>query len=268
MIKDAGFQKILKFQINKYHITLSNGLKFWSPYLRNSNYTQDNSVPRGMGKSSPDEIRASAEYILGLFPDVDTETLRKKLIDGSLPDRLMNYKGVDCSGFIYNVYDELFQKLFNISLVSILGVPKDQVLNGALNYVEWKAAYELSELEAKQLPEHVPMKWVVEKFKRKPASLCNVASLVSPYSSNRITSIKDIAVGDLVHMTIPSDNVAHIAAIVKYSDNSVELAHSNRSFLGDIGGVELETVPKTSIIETMKLVTPREFLGIYRLKGL
>ena len=261
-------RKLIERETEKFHITLSNGLSFWSPYLINYNHTQDNNVPRGMGKATPEELRRSAEYIVNLFPNIDAESLRRKLIDGSLPEVSMNFKGTDCSGFVFNVVDQLYMDLFSKSVVSDLFVPKDNVLNGAFNFLEWQDAYLLSEEEASSLPENVPMEWVVSTFNRKAINLCNVATIVSDNSSDPV-SLNECRASDLLHIRIKDDPTPHLAIVTDISERDITVAHSGRKNSDDIGGVQIETIShKDGMVNTMELQVPREFLGLRRLKSL
>ena len=258
----------LQDAILRFQLQMPDGVLFWPPYAANRAFIQSNNIVRGLGKSSPDEIRQSSDYVLNMFPNITSEQLRKKLIDGSLPDRGRNYKGIDCSGFVFYVYSDVYRQLLNQDLIAILGVPKEQVLNGALHYDEWRENHVLTDEEAKSLPDVVSLEWVVDTFKRKAVNLCGVSSLVSKHSSDLVKDIDDIRIGDLVHMIIPGDSVAHIGCIIDLVGSSAVLAHSGRSTPDETGGITIETVPVTSIIDTMKLIKPREFLGVYRLKGL
>jgi hypothetical protein len=265
--KDLLSKKLVEI-IYEFELYTQNGEHFWPPYAANRSLIQSDTVIRGLGKSSPDEIKESVDYIVSEYPTIDAQAIRKKLIDGSLANQKYNYKGIDCSGLVFYVYKKLYAELLGLDLVSILGVPKNQVLNGANNYDEWKNVYSLSAEEADSLPEQVPMKWVADTFARKPVNLCGVTSFVSPFSSQRISSMSEVTIGDLVHMRIPNDPISHIAAITALDNGLVTLAHSGRSNPEDIGGIAFETVPLSDHVETTALSTPREFLGVYRLKGL
>jgi hypothetical protein len=259
---------LIDSQIQRFHITLSNGLNFWAPYLRNDNHAEVGSlVPRGLGKSSSDEIRQSAEYVIGLFPDINSEELRRKLIDGSLPELSMNYKGIDCSGFVFYVMDQLYKDLFSRPLASDLYVPKANVLNGAFNFLEWQNAYKLSEEEASSLAEYVPMEWVVNTFHRKAVNLCNVASIASDYSSDLI-DINQCRPSDLLHIKIKDDPIPHIAIITDVDERTITVAHSSRKDISNIGGVLIETITHTNgRIDPMTFTGPGEF-SVRRLKSL
>ena len=253
--------------INSFNINVD-GVQFWAPYLRNDNYTQDPSVPRGLGKSTAAEITESAKYIKSIFPDADAETVRHKLIDGSLPDPSYNYKAIECSGFVYHVMETVYQEILGKHLMDDLSVPKSHVLNGAYNLEEWKAAYALSPAEAELLPEDVPMKWVVENFKRKPVNLCRVAGLVSDYSSIKVES-DDLKIGDLIHMNTAGDPIPHSAIISEISENDVSIAHSSRRDPSDIGGVSIEILPLADgLPDTTKMNTPHDFIAVRRLRSL
>ena len=262
-------RRLIEQETEKFHITLSNGLSFWAPYLRNDNHAEVGSqVPRGLGKASSEEIRESAECIIGLFPDIESETLRQKLVDGSLADHSKNYKGVDCSGFVFFVMSQVYKELFSYSLESELAVSKKNVLNGAFNFLEWKQAYTLTSEEATALPDEVSMQWVVDTFHRRAVNLCNVASLVSDYASHNI-SVEECRPTDLLHIIIKDDTIPHVAIVTDIASDHITLVHSGRGNARDIGGVTIETIPRTnSSIDTSKLQVPRELIGIRRLKSL
>lgn len=258
----------MKNAVESYHITASNSARFWAPYLRNDNYTQDPTVPRGLGKASAEEIKQAAEYIVSVLPSADAETIRQKLVDGSLQKKDMNYKGVDCSGFVYHVMNKVYQEVLGKELMDDLSVPKDHVLNGALNLDEWKAAYELSEDEAVSLPHDVPMRWVVETFKRKPVNLCRVAGLTSDYSSHPI-KVSDMRVGDLIDLIQDGSTTPHVAIVMEIQNGSAQMAHSGRRDQDDIGGVSIETVAiLNDSLDTESLGVPRKFKEIRRLRSL
>jgi hypothetical protein len=261
----ANIQSALATEIEKFHFTLGNGDKVWAPYLGNRNFSQDNKVIRGLGKSSPQEILESITYIEANFEGIKPEDIRRKLIDGSLPLEHMNYKGIDCSGFVFYVFDALYRTTYGVGLDAILSVPKQDVLNGAMNFEEWKAVYSISEEEAQALPEDVSMSWVVDTFKRRPVNLCRVLSLVSDHSSNKVNGTPEV--GDLVYMRIPDDPVPHVGIIVELGVDRLDVVHSGRSNPEDTGGVCTETVPYSGIVvDTMAMDKPREFLGVRRLK--
>lgn len=257
----------LKAHVYEYRITVGD-IEFWAPYLRNDNYTQDPRVPRGLGKSTPEEIAESARYIKELFPDADGEEIRRKLIDGSLPDKDRNYKAIECSGFVFHVMDRTYRDILAKSLVSDLSVPKSHVLNGARNLEEWRQAYDLSDEEADRLPEDVPMDWVVTHFKRQPQNLCRVAGLVSDYSSIAVGS-SELRPGDLIHMGLPDDPIPHVVIVLETADDSIVIAHSGRRDPADIGGVSIETLPRSQTgIDASAMRVPHVVIGYRRLKSL
>lgn len=255
-------------EVNKFHIRLSNGLEFWAPYEINRVTVQDNNAPRGLGKASPDEIRQAAERIIELFPESTAEDVRRKLIDGSLPatDPNPNYKAIDCSGFIFYVMNGVFQRVYQKDLTHILSVKKEHILNGA-TFDEWKAVHVLTDEEAQQLPEFVPLRWVVETFHRKPVNMCNITGLMSDYSSEPIVQIADSQPGDLVRMSRDDDPTPHAAIVVQKTDTTISLAHSGRKDPSVPGGVLIEEVPyDQETIHTETMEVPRKFVGIKRLK--
>ncbi len=253
-----------------YQLRTSTGVTFWPPYIRNDITKQDPDAPRGLGKSTPEEILESAEKIVARFPEADAEEIRKKLIDGSLPEheRAYNYRGVDCSGFTYHVMNRVYNEVLHKELVDELSVPKDDVLNGARNLDEWKAAHPLSQQEADRLPQDIPMRWVVETFKRKPQNLCRVRGLVSDFSSVHVDP-KDMRIGDLVHVDNEGDPVPHVCIVYDVNQNEVQLAHSTRK-TGVIGGVIIDRLPRdeNGVPDTMASEFPHRFLSVRRLKSL
>jgi len=268
MATDLNSNLILD-EVEKFHIKLANGVSFWAPYLANLyNRSQDPNVPRGLGKTSPEELKRSADYIVSLYPGSTAEEIRQKLVEGSLPKKEFNYKGVDCSGFVYHVMHAIYQKVLNKELMDDLSVPKKDVLNGALKFDEWKSAYPLSDQEAKELPDDVPLRWVVETFKRNPVNLCRVAGLISDYSSVDIP-VPDMRPGDLVDIEGRGDYKFHVAIICGFDSKTVTIAHSTRIDPSDIGGVTFEKIPyDKNKIDTEQMRSPCGFKAIRRLKSL
>lgn len=257
----------LRKAIEQFSFVDTQGAKFWAPYIRNDVYIQDNSVVRGLGKSSPEDIGTSVEYIKQLFPAASGEEIRTKLIDGSLPDTAMNYKGIDCSGFVFYVMSSVYEQTFSHQLTDILSVPKDAVLNGALNYEEWQQAHVITQTEIESMEPDVPMTWVVETFNRKPVNLCNVKALTSDYSSTPV-DINDVQIGDLVQMSNRNDQVPHIAIITEVESNEVTLIHSGRTDPQDTGGILEEKLLKIGEgLDCLHMHSPREFAAIRRLKA-
>ncbi len=262
-----NIEKVLLDAVNKFKITTQSGIEFWAPYLINFNNTEDPNVPRGLGKASPEEIKKSVDYIVGLFPNATAEEIKQKLVDGSLPEKEFNYKGIDCSGFVYYVMNTVYEKVLGKEIMDDLSVPKDDVLNGAFNFEDWKAAYTLTKEEAANLPEDVPVSWVVEKFKRKPVNLCRVAGLISDFTSVAVP-IKSMQVGDLIDLVSREGYRSHVAIVCSLGDGFVELAHSGRKNPSEIGGVLIERVPfNEGAVDTTKLQVPRDFRTVRRLKA-
>ena len=153
-------------------------------------------------------------------------------------------------------------------MLDYLAVPKDQVLNGAFNFDDWKAAYQLGQGEADALQEDVPMRWVVETFKRKPVNLCNVAGLTSDYSSINIP-VSSVRVGDLVNMPGRGEYKSHAGIVCRVEADTLEIAHSSRKDSSVIGGVQRETLRYDSErIYTEEMSVPHDFVAVRRLKPL
>ena len=251
---------------NDFLFTSPAGEQFYAPYLINKNFTQDPSVPRGLGKASPAEIKASIDYITEMFPSISADDIRVKLVDGSLPEKSMNYKGIDCSGFVYIVFEKLYRELYGKEFASVLSVPKGDVLNGAFNLDDWKAAYTLSAEEAAALPEDVPVSWVCEKFHRKPINLCRVTGLVSDYSSTKV-EVPDIRSGDLIHTGTTNDPTPHVMIVASVAADTINVMHATRVHLQDPGGVKYDTfrISEGKLLQEQE-TTDRLFIGARRLK--
>ncbi|MCA9347250.1 DUF1175 family protein [Candidatus Saccharibacteria bacterium] len=228
---------LLKY-IYDYQIQLNNGTSIWAPYIRNDIRVEaGDTIPRGLGKSSPEQIKIVAEYIASINPNFSGDEIRAALIRGDLPDKSMNYKGVDCSGFMYYVLKNTLSMMNGIDINSILFVSKSEVLNGALNFEEWKAAHSLSDTEIKNLPEDVPLDWVVKTFKRKPENLCRAASFINPLVSIKI-DFQSLRIGDLVFFRYENTDIPHILIITELTKSKIVVFHSGRKTRNHIGGVE------------------------------
>lgn len=265
-----NIEEALRDAVWSYQLRTSNGAVFWAPYIRNDDFSENPNVPRGLGKSTPEEILESAERIIARFPEADGDEIRQKLIDGSLPEHenQYNYKGIDCSGFVYHVMNKVYGDVLHRELMDDLSVPKDHVLNGAWNLEEWKSAHSLSQQEADRLPEDVPMRWVVETFRRHPQNLCRVRGLVSDYSSTKVEPT-DMRVGDLIHVDNEGDPIPHVCIVYELNDTHAMLAHSTRK-AGTIGGVVIDKLPRAAdgTPDTMAAEHPHRFIAVRRLKSL
>jgi hypothetical protein len=228
----------LKDAINMFQLRTIEGVIFWPPYIRNDNFSQDKSVIRGLGKSYPAEIQRSVDYICRLLPHSTTESIRRELVEGKLPESEYNYKGIDCSGFVYIVFEKLYKDLFDKEFYSVLSVPKEHVINGALNLKEWSDIYHITKTELESLPSDVPMDWVVRNFKRNPVNLCRVKGLISDYSSTLVNKISDYAIGDLLYITNPLDPIPHVGILTSINTNYIEITHSGRENATHIGGIQ------------------------------
>lgn len=261
-------KKELVDAINHFMFYNKAGVRLWAPYIRNDNFTQDDNVPRGLGKTYPAEIQRSIDYIYSNYPELDEGSIRTKLIDGSLPDPTMNYKGIDCSGFVYIIYEELYRSLHSSRFSDCLYMPKSQVLNGAFNYVEWRQKYELSNEEANDLPEFVQVSWVVDKFGRHPINLCNVATLTSDMTSVEV-DLENARIGDIIEMVSTDNGMAHISIITDISVEHIEIVHSTRHDPGQAGGITTDILPITGgIIGLDNMKIAHQIISLRRLVGL
>jgi hypothetical protein len=162
----------------------------------------------------------------------------------------------------------VYEKVLGKELMDDLSVPKDNVLNGAFNFDEWKAAYTLSEKEADELPEDVPLRWVVETFKRKPVNLCRVAGLISDFSS-RPVRVSKMRPGDLVDLAGNGEYKFHVAIVCNVKDNEVTIVHSTRNDENDLGGIIFENLTfEGENIHTQNMKNPCGFNAVRRLKSL
>jgi hypothetical protein len=259
-------QKALSKAIDKFKFVDEYGNEFWTPYLINDIYIEDSKALRGLGKSSPEDIIISVNYIKNKFPGISGKEIRLKLIDGSLPEKNKNYKAIDCSGFVFYVMCYFFKDAYGEDLTNIIGMPREAVLNGALNYVDWNKAHKITQEEIDNMPENVPLSWVVETYGRKPANLCNVKALTSDHSSTPV-KVADIQVGDLVQMVDISHNMPHIG-VVTATGEQVEVYHSGRINKDDVGGVRRDYLPFVDgKLDCTKVHSPHMFLEIRRLKS-
>lgn len=253
-------------EIFNFRFSTSNGEHFWAPYLRNGDNSENPSLPRGIGKTSWQDIEKSIEYIKTNYPDLSGEEIRKKLVDGSLPIKDMNYKAIDCSGFVFHVFNSIYEKKFGYGLDATLSVEKENVLNGAENFSEWRDKHIISTEEKNSLPNNVPLKWVCDTFGRKAVNLCNVSGMTSTHSSIKITNLDDVHCGDLVRLGTSGSDIPHIAVVLTIAGKKALIAHSERVDNTELGGVTIEEV----MLENKKYIecknSTRLFGGIYRLR--
>jgi hypothetical protein len=257
--------------IHEFEFATPSGEHFWAPYTANRKFVQDKTVPRGMGKAYPSEIRRAIAYVCLQNPDISAEELRDALVEGNLDDPQMNYRGVDCSGFVYIVFEKLFDRLYGTAFSDILALPKADVVNGGMNYEEWRAAHPMTQEEADALPEDVQVSWVAKTFNRKPVNLCRVSGIVSDFTSQPV-ALDDIRIGDLIHMTNELEAIPHIAIVYGIYENKIKIVHSTRKIEDDPGGITFDVLLKIDgKLDARALVSPikkPEIFGIRRLRGM
>lgn len=255
--------------IERFHIRVSSGVNFWAPYINNLDFTQREHVIHGLGKSSAKEILRAASLAHRLEPSLNSEELKTNLVNGHFNSPDIDYKGIDCSGFVYHVLNDYLTEEYDDSLAKYVSLPKNHVLNGAYNLKDWANVYTLSKEEAFSLPDDVPVQWVVEHFKRKPENLCGARGLVSEYSAIKIMSIHEVEPGDTVFMSSDKNTVPHIALILENKHSELVIAHSTRKDPSDPGGVIIERLPvKFDVADTSGMYSPHTIESFHRSRAL
>lgn len=143
------------------------------------------------GKGSPSQIQGEASKILGASGQVigSAEQARQLIHDKGL--------GIDCSGFVYHVLDQLLQDQFDTRLASQLFVPKSAILEN-IDRESWMKQGKLTDREQDELADFVPMDFVEKRFDKQANHLTNVQRLISPQSSIKVLT-NDLRAGDMIY---------------------------------------------------------------------
>lgn len=187
------FKELIKIEIDKY-LNLSVGRVYCKvPYIFGSSWLE---FWRTGGKGSIEEISNESEKLFALYdlvPSEMTEFERYKF----LRDKKV---GIDCSGLIYNIYNEVTKQLFNKPLSNYI-----LRFEGGLGYLDK----------------------IIFKFKRNR----RIASyhLTSDINSFVVENLKDIRVGDMIKMKSSDPQIGHVAIIysVDFVQNEIVYAHSS-----------------------------------------
>ncbi len=266
--KQAKIKSELDRIIHEFEFATPSGEHFWAPYTANRIFVQSAQAPRGLGKSYPSEIKRSIAYVAVQNPDISAEEMRDALVEGQLDNKDMNYKGVDCSGFVYIVFEQLYDRLFDKKFSDVISLPKADVINGGMNYDEWRDAHAMTQEEADSLPDDVQVSWVAETFNRRPVNLCRVTGLVSDYSSVPV-AIDELQIGDLIYMTNELEGIPHVAIVYSIYENKIKIVHSTRKIEDDPGGITFDILPIIDgKLDNTALIRRPEIYGVRRLKGM
>lgn len=205
------FEELIKQEIDKFLNLEVGGVYCKVPYIFGSSWLE---FWRTGGKGSIDQIKTEAKKLFALYdliPSEMSEFERYKF----LRDKRV---GIDCSGLVYNVYDEVSKVLLNKSIGDFI-LRKTGFLGKLDKYLF--------------------------SFKRNR----RIASyhLTSDINSFPIENLKDIRVGDMIKMKSLDPNIGHVAIIydVDLDKNVITYAHS--SFKTKTVGPHLSKINITNI---------------------
>jgi len=187
------FEELIRQEIDKYLSLQVGGVYCKIPYVFGSGWLE---FWRTGGKGSIKDIKIEAEKLFKLYDLVPSEMSEFERYKFLRAKRV----GIDCSGLVYNIYDQATKQL--------CGKPLS-------NYV----------LRYKGIIGEIDKLLLSFKRNRRIASY----HLTSDLNSVAIKNIKDIRVGDMIKMKSADVEIGHVAIIysVKLAKNEIVYAHSS-----------------------------------------
>jgi len=204
------FEELVKQEIDKYLNLNVGGVYCKVPYIFGSSWME---FWRTGGKGSVEQIKVEAEKLFALYdlvPAEMTEFERYKF----LRDKRV---GIDCSGLVYNIYDQITKNLFNKPLS---------------NYVVRFAGL-IGQIDK-----------LVFSFKRNR----RIASyhLTSDLNSFPVKNLKDIRIGDMIKMKSSDPEIGHVAIIYNIDISQDEIIYAHSSFKTKTVGPHLGKIRVTN----------------------
>jgi hypothetical protein len=237
---------ILLEAVNHYRLELG-GVKFWTPYWRDSLPTLDQPRPASgpfKGKGTPEEL---LEYLQG-NRDFDRE-----YADGEdYRQEMRNLKlGIDCSGFAYYILSQWLSETMGETLDNHLYKPRQRLLDVWHNPL-LQHPPRITEAGIMALPEQVSLRQIQEFWGNNPVRLADVAVLTSTAATVAVLTAGEVRPGDIVRMR-GADDIAHCVVIVEVAEHELTFAHSGRISEDELGGVELGKIqindPQRSLVD-------------------
>ncbi|TAK88973.1 hypothetical protein EPO04_02590 [Patescibacteria group bacterium] len=228
---------------NRYKLS-EGGVEFWTPYWRDEVPSHQGEHPvRGLynGKGSPDEIQEALEQHIG--------QAKGHLKTGNDYRQFMASirLGVDCSGFIFHVFDEYLQDQ-GLNLADYLYKDRTALLKDFFNPAYTHPPHITEDLLQSQ-PEHVSLAKIQEFWGNQPVRLAGVRILTSLAANEVVPTVNKIRPGDQIVMDGRNVNIPHHILVVEVTGDKLMYVHSGRLDVraeGEVGGVEYGVITITN----------------------
>lgn len=225
--------------VNDYQLEVD-ATKFWIPYWRDELPSTDNLAPLTgpyKGKGTPPQLLHNLQGYLKTSTDRQPGGAQ---FYRHLMRRL--HLGVDCSGFAFCVLEQWLAAQ-DIALAEHLFKPRTALLADFDNPV-YQHPPKITRALLEAQPEQVPLSTIQEFWGNHPIRLAGVALLTSPAATVTVAAADDVQPGDLIR-SVGSDGILHCMVIVKRTGDELTYAHSARTSVNDLGGVEYGQITLT-----------------------
>jgi len=200
------FEELIKQEVDKYLNLEVGGVYCKIPYIFGSSWLE---FWRTGGKGSVKDIKVEAEKLFKLYDLVPSEMTEYERYKFLRSKRV----GIDCSGFVYNIYDKVTKEFF--------GKPLSKYI------LRYKGI--VGELDK-----------LIFSFKRNRR--ISSFHLTSDLNSFPIKNIKDIRVGDMIKMKSVDPNIGHVAIIYDVNLDKNEIVYAHSSFKTKTVGPHLSKI--------------------------
>ncbi len=199
-------------------------------------------------KGTPEDMQGEVIRILANCAEI-SEEVNVTSVNSARNFLYRNQIGIDCSGFVFNLFTRALESQGQESYAKSLYVPKPAIVQASTKE-SWRVEHELTAGELEDLPHQVPLEWVAKTFNKDLASQVNVARLCNDAASVAVPHLCETQPGDLIAMS-KNGKSKHVAMVVEADDGLIEIWDSYRDdeSYGGVMGHEIQIRDKTLPIE-------------------
>lgn len=224
----AVSSKQIRQAVEEYQLEVD-GIKFWTPYFINAQVNDKekraNADAPFLGKGSPTQIKAA------LMEALDRHKPQLQTGDDYRRFMAQNLIGVDCSGFAYNVLNQLLDGKINDHLFW----SREELLTAFERGIPWHQS-DLQQETVENYPDSVPLSKLAKDWGwKEPPRLVRAERFWQPPVSTRLRSIAQLRPGDLITM-VDINSIGHLVIVTEVTAEKITYVHSSRNN-GEIGGV-------------------------------
>lgn len=234
----------LKAIADEYKLTVK-GVSFWTPYFINTPKAfgpvkATNLQAPHLGKGTPEQIRESLHALI--------EEEQPKLKTDHDYRQFMNAHrlGIECSGFIYYLFNSLLQQQGRGSIDQYLYWSRDELLKAYDAGTPWHRP-ELGRSTVEAYPDKATLEVIKKDWGwDTPAKLVDIKRLVNEMHVETFDDVRKIQPGDMIYET-GHDGIAHAMVVVEVKDSKLTYVHAAGVDRGKgdeafFGGVEYGTI--------------------------